>query len=373
MKKSFILFLLIHFYLFGQENNKINEGNFFDPSKLESIESFNPVFHFSPVNQDTTSICWSFATLSFIESEMKRCGKDEIKLSVMYPVYFGFIDKAKYFIKTKGKSRFKAGDLFGTVVNVIEKYGIVPEQDYTGKLNRTKTYNHKKMYSELYEYMDSVKKDSLWNEKIVISKVKEILEKHIGNPPKQIMFNNKKWTPIEFAKEKVNLQWEDYLKITSFKNSEFYKYTDLKVPDNWLPDSSYLNIPLELFYNSLENAIKNGYSMAIDGDFSEPGRIGKSDICIIPEFDIPSSAITQDAREYRFEKELTTDDHLMHIVGYQNVYGKDYYLVKDSWRDAFFGKHKGYFFMTDDYVKLKILAFIIHKDAIPEIMKNINN
>jgi bleomycin hydrolase len=114
----------------------------------------------------------------------------------------------------------------------------------------------------------------------------------------------------------------------------------------------------------LKNAIQNNYSLAIDGDMSEPGRIGEKDICIIPEYDIPSSAITQNAREYRFEKKLTTDDHLMHIIGYQNLNGKDWFLVKDSWRDAFTGKHKGYFFMTDDYVKLKILAYFTHKDAV---------
>ena len=371
MKKSFILFLLICFCLYGQENILKNSEKSFDSSKPESIESFNPVFHFPPINQDTTSICWSFSTLSFIESEIKRLGKDEIKLSVIYPVYFGFIEKTKYYIKTKGKSRFKAGDLFGTVINIIKKYGIVPEQDYTGKLKGRKTYNHKKMYNELYEYMDLVKRDSLWNEKIVISKVKEILEKHVGNPPEEITYKNVKYSPLEFAKNVINLIWDDYVKVTSFKNTEYFKYTALKVPDNWLPDSSYINVPLKQFYNSLKTAIKNNYSIAIDGDLSEPGRIGEDDVCIIPDYDIPSDAITQDAREYRFEKELTTDDHLMHIVGFQNLEGKDWYLVKDSWRDAFAGKHKGYFFMTEGFIKLKILAYLVHKNAIPEIMISI--
>ena len=56
--------------------------------------------------------------------------------------------------------------------------------------------------------------------------------------------------------------------------------------------------------------------MAIDGDMTAPVRIGEKDISIIPEYDLPSNAITQDAREYRYEKELTIDDHLMHIIGY---------------------------------------------------------
>jgi bleomycin hydrolase len=373
MKKSFILFLLICFNLFSQDSINENSAIYVDFAQQQLVKDYNPIFHFPPVNQDTTSICWSFSTLSFIESEMKRFGREEVKLSVNYPVYYGFIEKAKYFIQRKGKSRFKAGDLFGTVINVIKQYGIVPEKNYTGKLTQKKTYNHKQMYDELYAYMENVKKDSLWNEKIAIEKVKEIMNNHIGNPPKEFTYNNKKYTPIEFANEIVGLHWEDYVKITSFKSSEFFKQMSLNVPDNWLPDNNYFNVPLELFNVSLRTALQNNFSMAIDGDLSEPGRIGEKDICIIPEYDIPSIAITQDAREYRFEKELTTDDHLMHIIGYQNINGKDWYLVKDSWRDAFEGYHKGYFFMTDDYIKLKILAYLIHKDAIPEIMKQIIN
>ena len=371
MKKSFILFLIFYFYIYGQNNNQKYVEKSFDLVEPKSVESFNSVFHLSPVNQDTTSICWSFATLSFIESEMKRLGREEVRLSVVYPVYYGFIEKAKYFIKTKGNSRFKAGDLFGTVIHVIKHYGIVPEQEYTGKIFETKTYNHKKMYNELYEYMNLVKRDSLWNEKIVISKVEEILKKHIGTPPEEFKFKNKKYTPIKFANDVVNLKWENYIKVTSFKYAEFFKKTVLNVPDNWMPDSNYINVTLDLFYNSIKKAINNGYSMAIDGDFSEPGRLGEKDVCIIFEYDIPSDAISQDAREYRFEKELTTDDHLMHIVGYQNLHGKDWFLIKDSWRDAFAGEHKGYFFMTDDYIKLKILAYLVHKDAIPEIINQI--
>ena len=63
----------------------------------------------------------------------------------------------------------------------------------------------------------------------------------------------------------------------------------------------------------------------------------------------------------------------MHIIGHKKIDGKDWFLVKDSWRDAFEGKHKGYFFFTDDFIKLKVLAYLIHKEAIPEIVKKLNN
>jgi bleomycin hydrolase len=117
----------------------------------------------------------------------------------------------------------------------------------------------------------------------------------------------------------------------------------------------------------MKTALDNGYTLAIDGDNSEPGRIGPLDVCYIPEYDIPSSYITSAARDYRFDQGATEDNHLMHIVGYGEVTGEDWFLVKDSWRDAWEGTHKGYFFYHGDFAKLKILAYMVHREGVPEI------
>ena len=337
----------------------------------QSPESFNPLFHFPPVNQDTTSACWSFATASFFESEAKRLGFEPVKLAVMFPVYYGFIEKAKAFVKTKGKSRFAPGDLFTTVVEVVNKYGIVPEQNYRGQTRACSTYNHRSLYSELNQYIEKVKTDSIWDEELVLKTVTFILDKHLGKPPEQFNYDGKKYNPKTFAAEKLHLPFQDYILVTSFSYAPFYSFTTLDVPDNWQKITDYFNVPLEVFYNSLKGAVKKGYSVVIDGDFSEPGRDGLKDISIIPEFDIPAGAINQSARDFRFNNKSTTDDHLMHIVGYQQLNGQDWFLVKDSWRDAFEGKYKGYFFYHGDFVKLKVLAYMVNKEGVPQIVKRV--
>ena len=63
--------------------------------KPQNLEAFRPVFHFAPVNQDTTNACWSFSTLSFIETEVQRIKGKPVKLAVMFPVYYAFMEKAK--------------------------------------------------------------------------------------------------------------------------------------------------------------------------------------------------------------------------------------------------------------------------------------
>ncbi len=118
---------------------------------------FNPCFHFKPVNQDTTQICWSFSSISFIETEMQRLGRQPVKLSVVFPVYYTFIEKTREFVRTRGTSRFEPGDLFTTVFEIVNKYGIVPETAYRGQAVPRPTYNQDSLYSELKRYIRTVR------------------------------------------------------------------------------------------------------------------------------------------------------------------------------------------------------------------------
>jgi len=338
----------------------------------QEVVELRPRFHFAPVNQDTTNACWSFSTLSFIESELQRINGQSIKLAVMFPVYYGFIEKAKKYVQSRGESRFSAGDLFTTVTEVIRSYGIVPEEVYRGQVVEHPTHNHTQMENEIKDLKMRIIKDDNWNEETILEEVKSILDKHLGEPPVSFFFRGDTLTPLTFAEKYVNLPWDDYLLITSFSYDPFDSFIELAVPDNWRGVDRYFNVSLDLFYSAMKSALNNGFSIAIDGDIKEPGRIGDLDICIIPDYDIPGSYINQEARDYRFDKGVTEDDHLMHIVGFGEVGGEDWFLVKDSWRDAYEGKHKGYFFYHKDYVKLKILAYMVHKDGVPDITERIS-
>jgi len=335
------------------------------------VEMFNPRFHFPPVNQDTTSICWSFSTISFIETEMYRLGLPPVKLAVVYPVYYTFIEKARAFVRSKGTSRFEPGDLFSSVYEIVNKYGIVPESVYRGRSETRKTYNHDSLYAELKTCMASVKKEAEWDEAKAVTRVSDILNRHLGSPPSTFEYEGKSYTPVSFLNERVKLPWHDYLVVTSFIYAPYDSFCVLKVPDNWRNNEKYFNVTLPVFYQNLVTALKKGYSVAIDGDIGEPGRYGISDVAFIPSFDIAPGDIDQTAREYRFDKGLTTDDHLMHIVGFTRKDSLDWFLVKDSWRDAWEGEQKGYFFYRGDFVKLKVLAYLVHRDAVPDIVARI--
>ncbi len=359
--------------IYGQSLNDTTAAYIAHYPKPGKVEDFHPVFHFSPINQDTTLICWSFATTSFIESEMKRLGIEPIRLSVIYPVYYTFIEKTRRFIATHGTSRFNAGDLFTGVFTTVQKYGAVPASAYSGQTRSSLTYNHNSMYEELNGLMEKVKTDSLWDEAMVLPSVREILDRHLGAPPQEFIYNGIHYTPKSFCSEVVRLPWDEYMKVQSFMYAPYFQYSQLRVPDNWTLDSTYYNVPLDLFYQSITNAIANGYSLAFDADNSEPEyEYGKGAV-VVPEWDIPQHNITPEARQFRFDNNSTTDDHLMHIIGYVRNGNDDWFLVKDSWRTAYQGSHSGYLFVHGSYIKLKALSFMIHRSAIPDIQKNIGN
>src|SRR5690606_38180930 len=83
-------------------------------------------------NQNQTSTCWSFSSLSFFESEMIRLGKGKtpvdigVNLSEMFVVNKVYSLKAANYIRMHGKTNFGEGGGFPDVVHVLKKYGMVP-------------------------------------------------------------------------------------------------------------------------------------------------------------------------------------------------------------------------------------------------------
>jgi bleomycin hydrolase len=153
----------------------------------------------------------------------------------------------------------------------------------------------------------------------------------------------------------------------------FWKQGEFKVPDNWWHDESYVNVPLDVFYAVVRDTAAAGESLVFGGDVSEPGLWGLEDVAIVPSFDIPGASIDQEAREFRFYNRTSTDDHLVHVVGFTELGGHDWFLIKDSNRSSRAGKHEGYYFFRDDYIKLKLLALTVHRDRVAAILERVDD
>ncbi len=336
----------------------------------KSVGEFTTLWHFPPEMQGLSGMCWCFSTTSMLESEIHRQTGRSIKLSVLHTVYWEHVEKAREFVRTRGKSYYAEGSEGNAVFRIWRKYGVVPGELYTGLKTGQQYHDHEHtLFPEIKKYLESVKESGAWNEDAVVATVRGILDHYIGAPPSSVMVDGKQLTPQQYLAQVVKLNPDDYVDLMSLMQYPYYAKTEYEVPDNWWHSKDYYNVPLADFMTAIKQAVRKGYPVAIGGDISEAGYArGEAGIAVVPPFDIPAGAITEEARQFRFSNGSTTDDHGLHIVGYLEKDGKDWYLVKDSWSSAYNSSHPGYYFFHEDYVKLKMMGCTLHRDAVRDLM-----
>ncbi len=330
-------------------------------------------WHFPPISQGNTGTCWCFSTTSMYESDVYRRTGQKIKISEIFTVYWEYVEKARGFVEKRGNSAFEEGSEGNAVGRIFKKYGAVPGEVYTGLIGGRKFHDHGDMYKEMKRYLQSVKEASAWNEEEVVATIRSIMDHYIGTPPESFTWKGKTYTPKQFLSDVLKINPDDYVDILSYEQQPYWQQVEYEVPDNWWHSKEYYNVPLDVFLEAMNKAVKKGYTVAIGGDVSEPGFSRETNTALIPDWDIPSAYINDDARQFRFSNHTTTDDHGMHLVGWLEKDGQMWYLIKDSSsgsRNVGEGDKKfGYYFFSTDYVKLKMMDFAVHKDAVKDILK----
>lgn len=332
-----------------------------------SIDQFTICKANGPMSQDVTNTCWSFATTSYFESEIYRQTGQIFKLSEMYTVYWEYVEKAKQFVDQRGESNFAEGSEPNAVSRIMREYGAVPQELYTGLLEGQIYHFHSEMFKEMETYLASVKMNNAWNKSETIETIKSIMNHYMGKPPITVKVNEKEVSPQNYLKEILKLNLDEYVNVTSILEKPYWKKIEYPVADNWWHSPDYYNLPLDDFMNVIKRSTRNGYTISIGGDISESGIDCKAQVALVPSYDIPSEYIDENARQFRFTNKSTTDDHDMHLIGYMEKNGKNWYLMKDSQdgaRETLASKNFGYFFYHEDYIKLKMMVFMVHKDML---------
>jgi len=354
--------------------------------------------HATPVkDQSATGTCWSYATTSFIESELLRMTKDTFDLSEMFFARKAYEAKAIQYVRLHGTANFGQGGQAHDVMNVIRKYGLITEAGYSGLANGQTKPSHSELEAVLTAMVGAIAKNPAgklspeW-----INAISGVLDVYLGKVPDA--FGTPPTTPLEFAK-KINT--DDYIEVTSYSHHPYYSTFTLEIPDNWSGDT-YYNVPLDELVQIMDYALSKGYTIAWDGDVSDKGFSHKNGVSIVPEASIenmpaterskwdkltekerkaqlyaftkpvPEKNITPEIRQAAFDNFSATDDHLMHITGtVTDQNGKRYFRTKNSWA-ADSNSEGGYLNISEAYVRLNTIAIMIHKDAVPkEIRKKL--
>ena len=392
IKKGFSLVLsLLLIASISFAGNKDGEGY-----KFQSIKELP---HTSVKNQFRSGTCWSFAGMSFFESEMLRMGKPEVDLSEMFLVNKCYRDKAVKYVRMQGNTNFGAGGVLYDDLYIINNYGLVPESVYPGIKYSEEKHVHGEMDEVLRKMVEAVvenknkKLTPVWDEAL-----NSTIDAYLGKLPQNFEYEGKSYTSKTFASDFCGLNGDDYVQITSFTHHPFYQPCILEVPDNWLW-SEFYNVPLDELQEIVDSSIDKGFSVLWAADVSEKGfATTLKGVAVVPEktpsnmndaevakwdslsekekesaiykLDKPGKekVITQDIRQMAFDSQETTDDHAMHLIGLaKDQNGTIYYKVKNSWGD--YNDLKGYFYASKPYFRYKTTAIVVNKAAIPEAIR----
>ena len=321
-------------------------------------------------SQDRTGTCWSFATASFIESELLRRGKGKHNLSEMFIVKNIYKEKALNYVLRHGEANYSQGALAHDFLNSAEKYGLVPESIYSGKEDPKAPYDHDEMEAVTKGMLDAVIKRPAPSLKWQPA-LNGVLDVYMGKTPRSFRYQGQRYTPKQLAQH-FDFDADDYISITSYSHHPFYESFVLEIPDNF-SNGLFYNLPIDDLVETIDYAIEHGYSVAWEGDISERGFSANRGIAVLPEnpgrhdlFVRPGKERkgNQEMRQQTFMNYRTTDDHLMHLTGIStDQNGTKYYMIKNSWGEV--GPYKGYVYMSEAYVRLKTVAIILHKEGVP--------
>ncbi|MDP3433664.1 MAG: C1 family peptidase, partial [Bacteroidota bacterium] len=259
----FAFAILVSLFVSAQEQKEGEKEKGYQFTPIKEIPAT------SVKDQYRSGTCWSFSGLGLLEAEMLRLGKPEVDLSEMFIVYHTYSEKAVKYVRLHGNLNFSAGGAFHDVTNVIRKYGIVPEEAYSGLNYGEEKHVHGELDRVLLENVKAVvgnpnkKLTTVWQEVM-----NNTLDNYFGALPEKFSYKGNDYNPKSFATDYIGLDMDDYVEISSYTHHPFYSKFIIEVPDNWSWDEVY-NVPMNDLEEIIDNAINTGFTVAWAADVSE--------------------------------------------------------------------------------------------------------
>lgn len=367
MLRITILFAVVVFLLSGNVSAQ-NAYTFKEEVRLDATGT---------KDQCRTGTCWSYSTVSFIESELIRMGKGRHNLSEMFNVRVTYPKKAEMYVRYHGNYQFGPGSLCHDVINAIRQYGVVPEEVYHGLNYGAERHDHGELDAILLGMVKAVVENrSTSTGNTWMMAFNGTLDAYLGEIPETFLYLGKSYTPASLRDE-LGLQADDYVSITSYAHHPFWSPFVLEVPDNFSQGSFY-NVPLDELEALVVNALNNGFTLAWDADVSEKGFSFREGMAILPPPGIMKDelfvtvvnepTVTQELRQASFDNYQTTDDHLMHIVGIASDQdGRRYFIIKNSWGSG--NPMNGCQYISMAYFRMHTISVLLHKEGLSKDLR----
>ncbi len=377
-------------------NENKGEVNYFINHKVESK---------GVSNQKNSGRCWLFTGLNVLRAQViQKYDLGEFQFSQNYLFFYDQLEKANLFYNSMIETAFLPmedrevewllknpigdGGQWTGVVDLVTKYGLVPSEAMpeTYHSENTSALNNllsRKLRADGLE-LRKMAQGKIAREMVFMLKNKKLTEIYqilafgLGEPPLQFSWqyqdksgkisDAKTFTPQEFFKEVVQINFDDYVMLMNDPGKEMGKLYEIKYDRhtqegrNW----KYINLPAEEIKKFAVSSILANEGMYFSCDV---GKQLESDKGILDlqnydynslfglNFDMP--------KQQRIQTYESGSTHGMALMGVNltNDNTPDKWLLENSWGNK---GYNGFLIMTDEWFNEYMFRLVVNKKYVDE-------
>ena len=357
-------------------------------------------------NQKQSGRCWIFAALNLFREEIaEKCNIEKFELSQNYIAFWDKFEKINFFYESMIEladrpltdrlviylldSGIGDGGQWNMLVNLVEKYGLVPKAAMQETFQSSHTRDMNRLINTLLR-KGALDLRKAYSEGSDVMQVKEkylldayrLLTMCFGVPPKSFDFEytdkddayhiDRGLTPIEFAGKYTSLNLRsDYVGIINSPTEDkpFYQQITLDYLGNvaGAPPVTYLNLPMEEIKDLIVRQLQDGKPVWFGSDV---GSMGERSMGIwsdkIYDIDGTLGIDFSMTKEERLNIRESAMNHAMVITGVNlDENGvPNRWKIENSWSDQ--NGEKGYYVMNAGWFDKFVYQAVIEKSYLDE-------
>ena len=357
-------------------------------------------------NQKASGRCWIFAGCNVLrEIVAKKYNLKEFELSQNYVAFYDKLEKCNYLLESVIELRnnlseertldtilergIEDGGQWDLFVNVVKKYGVVPQDAFPETYQSSNTREidnllNKYVRKFAFEIRRMEDIEEINNKKSEMMKNNyKMLCSSFGVPPKKVSFeyvnkdkeynNIKDITPQEFLEKFIGINLDEYVSIINsptkdkpFNDTYTVKYLGNVIEGNKV---KYLNLEMDRLKELVINQLKDGEPVWFGSDCSKEAD-RKEGIWDDLSFDkdVLFQIDSDMSKEAMLDTRESAMNHAMVITGVNLDNGKSTkWKIENSWGDDV--ANKGYYVATDSWFDKYVYQAVINKKYLTEVEK----
>ena len=359
-------------------------------------------------NQKSSGRCWGFAGLNLFRIYLgRKYNLRDFEFSQSYFMFWDKLEKSNYFLESIIKTTdedwnsrlimhllsnpIQDGGQWDMWVNLVEKYGVVPQSEMPESYSSSKSMRMNRMITRKLrenaiqlrnmKHKDASNNDILSKKKQMLEQIYKMLTIHLGNPPNtfdwQIRDKKKNFikfenlNPKSFYINHVGLKLDEYVCLIHcpMSDKEYNKVYSVNFLGNVVEGNpiKYLNVEIDDVKKATISSLKNDEPVWFGCDVSKHFHrdLGVMDIDLF-NYDLFYDLKFGMDKAARLEYGDSQMTHAMLFTGV-DIDSKNKpkkWRVENSWGNK--GGDKGYHIMTDKWFDEYNYEVVVHKNHIPQ-------